>query len=299
MKLFITGGTGFVGTALSGFLLNNGHKVIATGTSSAHKLSGRKNFQFISADTTQKGPWQESLKDMDGIINLAGKNIFRLWTDNYKNQIYNSRILTTRHLVEALPENSNVILLSASAAGYYGDKGDKPLDEKATSGTDFLAKVCVNWENEAMEAKTKGVRVVTMRFGVVMGKNGGALSKMVLPFRFFMGGPIGKGLQWFPWIHIEDLIRAILYILETHDIKGPVNFTAPNPIQYLDLARTLGKVLHRPSFMPVPAVFIRFIMGELGKSFLNSQRVISEKLTTSGFSFTYPELLPALSNSIS
>ncbi len=296
MKLFITGGTGFVGTTLSETLLNKGHKVIATGTSSSHKLTGRKHFEFISADTTQQGPWQESLKDIDGVINLAGKNIFRLWTDEYKNQIYNSRILTTRHLVDALPENKDIILLSTSAAGYYGDQGDEILDEKASSGTDFLAKVCIDWENEAIHAEKKGVRVVTMRFGVVMGKNGGALSKMVLPFRFFMGGPLGKGLQWFPWIHIEDLIAAILFILGIPDIRGPVNFTAPNPVQYRDFAHTLGNVIHRPSSMPVPAVLIRLLMGELGKSFLNSQRVIPEKLTVSGFSFSYPELRMALSN---
>ncbi len=296
MKIFMTGGTGFVGMALSNILLDKGHEVIATGTSQNHTLSGQSNFTFISADTTQKGAWQESLSDINAVINLAGRNIFGLWTEDYKNQIYNSRILTTRHIVEALPENRNITFLSTSAAGYYGDQGDTVLDESGNPGHDFLAGVCMDWEKEAMAAKTKGARVVTMRFGVVLGHNGGALSKMAVPFRFFVGGPLGNGLQWFPWIHMTDLMNAVLFLLDTPGLDGPVNFTAPGSVRHKAFARALGTVLHRPSILPLPGVVIRLVMGELGKSFLNSQRVVPEKLTQADFTFTYPELLTALSD---
>lgn len=296
MKIFITGGTGFVGMALCDMLMEKGHEVVATGTSEIHRLSGREHFTFISADTTKQGRWQESLSEIDAVINFAGKNIFGLWTREYKKQIYDSRILTTRHVVEALPEDRHVTLLSTSAAGYYGDQGDTVLDESGEPGKDFLARVCTDWEKEAMAAKKKGANVVTMRFGVVLGKDGGALSKMSIPFRLFMGGPLGNGLQWFPWIHITDLMNAVLFLLEESDLDGPINFASPGAVRHKAFARALGSILHRPSFFPLPGVLIRLVMGELGKSFLNSQRVAPEKLIQGGFTFTYPDLDMALSS---
>ena len=197
MKIFITGGSGFVGTDLSRYLVRKGHSVIAAGRSPSHKLDGHENFQYISADTTQKGDWQNALGQVDAAVNLAGINILRLWTDNYKDQIYDSRILTTRNLVEAMQGNKGVTLCSASAAGYYGNRGNEILKEDARQGDDFLAKVCIDWEKEAYQAEAKGIRVVTMRFGVVLGKNGGALRKMLPAFKFFLGGPMGNGKHWF------------------------------------------------------------------------------------------------------
>ncbi len=294
MKIFITGGSGFVGTRLIHDLIDRGHRVIAVGTSSAHKNPPNENFRYISADTTLKGPWQDALEDVDAIINLAGKNIFKLWRDTYKNQIYNSRILTTRNLVEAVPERKGIILCSTSGAGYYGNRADEMLTEDALPGNDFLAKVSIDWEKAAFLAEKKGVRVAAMRFGVVLDKNGGALAKMIPAFKSFAGGPLGKGLQWFPWIHMDDLISAIHFILENNDIKGPVNFCAPNPIRNRDFGKALGNVLKRPSFMKIPSFMIRLVMGEMGTLLTNSQKVIPHKLLRHGFKFQYPDIDAAL-----
>jgi hypothetical protein len=290
MKIFITGGSGFVGTNLSFYLLEKGHSIIAVGTSLSHKVISHENFRYISADTTKKGAWQDALKDVDAVINLAGKNIFKLWSDNYKKQIYKSRILTTRNLVEAMPDKKDTILCSTSAAGYYGDRADEVLKEDSLPGYNFLAKVCIDWEKEAFQAQAKGIRVAAMRFGVVLGKNGGALAKMVPAFKFFAGGPLGSGLQWFPWIHMDDLIAAIIFILENPDVKGPLNFCSPNPVRNRDFAKTLGKVLSRPSFMRAPSFMIRLIMGEMGKSLMSSQRAIPDKFLKHGFTFQYPDI---------
>ena len=294
MKIFITGGSGFVGTHLVQDLLYRGHRVIAVGTSSAHKNPPNENFRYISADTTLKGPWQDVLEDVDAIINLAGRNIFKLWSDTYKNQIYNSRILTTRNLVEAVPESKGIILCSTSGAGYYGNRADEVLMEDASPGSDFLAKVSIDWEKEAFLAEKKGVRVAAMRFGVVLDKNGGALAKMIPAFKSFAGGPLGSGLQWFPWIHMDDLISAINFILENDEIKGPVNFCAPNPIRNRDFGKALGNVLKRPSFMKVPLFMIRLVMGEMGTLLTNSQKVIPHKLLRHGFKFQHPDIDHAL-----
>jgi len=294
MKIFIAGGSGFVGTRLIHDLIDRGHRVIAVGTSSAHKNPPNENFRYISADTTLKGPWQDALEDVDAIINLAGRNIFKLWSDTYKNQIYNSRILTTRNLVEAVPESKGIILCSTSGAGYYGNRADEVLTEDASSGSDFLAKVGIDWEKEAFLAEKKGVRVVAMRFGVVLDKNGGALAKMIPAFKCFAGGPLGSGLQWFPWIHMADLISAINFILETNEIKGPVNFCAPHPIKNRDFSKALGNVLNRPSFMKVPSFMIRLVVGEMGTLLTNSQKVIPHKLLRHGFKFQHPDIDSAL-----
>ena len=294
MKIFITGGSGFVGTHLVQDLLYRGHRVIAVGTSSAHKNPPNENFRYISADTTLKGFWQDVLEDVDAIINLAGRNIFKLWSDTYKNQIYNSRILTTRNLVEAVPESKGIIFCSTSGAGYYGNRADEVLMEDASPGSDFLAKVCIDWEKEAFLAEKKGVRVAAMRFGVVLDKNGGALAKMIPAFKSFAGGPLGTGLQWFPWIHMNDLISAINFIIENNEIKGPVNFCAPNPIRNRDFGKALGNVLKRPSFMKVPLFMIRLVMGEMGTLLTNSQKAIPHKLLRHGFKFQHPDIDHAL-----
>jgi len=294
MKIFITGGSGFVGTRLIHDLIDRGHHVIAVGTSSAHRNPPNQNFRYISADTTLKGPWQDALEDVDAVINLAGRNIFKLWSDAYKKLIYDSRILTTRNLVEALPHREGIILCSTSGAGYYGNRADESLTEDASSGSDFLANVCIDWEKEAFLAEKKGVRVAAMRFGVVLDKNGGALAKMIPAFKSFAGGPLGSGRQWFPWIHMADLISAINFILETNEIKGPVNFCAPNPVRNRDFGKSLGNVLKRPSFMKVPSFMIRLVVGEMGTLLTNSQKVIPHTLLRHGFKFQHPDIDAAL-----
>jgi uncharacterized protein (TIGR01777 family) len=296
MKIFISGGTGFVGTTLVRYLLDIGHSVIATGSSSTHESVDHENFLFISADTTKKGPWQDSLNNVDALINLAGRTIFNRWSERYKKEIYNSRILTTRNLVEAIPDNKEVVLCSTSAVGYYGDRGEEILKEDAVPGNDFLATVSMDWEKEAFLAEEKGARVAIMRFGVVLGKNGGALAKMIPAFKSFAGGPVGSGDQWFPWIHMDDLISAMMFIIENQEMKGPVNFCAPNPVRNRDFAKALGKVLGRPSFMKTPSFMIRTLMGEMGTALLGSQRVVPDKLLKNGFEFQYPEIGKALRN---
>lgn len=299
MHIFISGGTGFVGVHLSDYLLAKGHHVTAVGTSNRHPLQGKDRFIFISSDTTDGGKWQDSLSNVDAVINLAGRNIFRYWTKKYKSLMYDSRIQTTRNIVDALPKEKNIIFLSTSAAGYYGSRGEERLEENALPGDDYLSNLCVDWEREALRAEEKGARVAIMRFGVVLGKNGGALSKMLPAFRCFVGGPLGNGMQWFPWIHLTDLISAMDFLLEKQHISGPVNLCAPTAVRQGDFAKALGNVLHRPSFFRVPAFVLRLFMGELGSSLLESQRVVPGKLQDEGYMFHYQGLQEALQDIVS
>jgi uncharacterized protein len=296
MKVFISGGLGFVGQHLSEYLLNQGHQVIASGTRPDPGKIRHKNFQYIQANTQRKGDWQKSLKDVDAVVNLAGRSIFNFWTEAYKQRMYDSRILTTRNIVEALPKNRKIVLCSASAAGYYGDRGDESLTEQSENGKDFLAKITKDWESEAFNAQESGHRVAVMRFGVVLGRDGGAIKQMFPLFRLGVGGPLGTGKQWFPWIHIEDLLFAIAFILKNDIANGAFNFCAPEPVRQGDFAQTLGKMLCRPAFMPAPAFIFRHILGEFGASLLNSQKAIPDRLSEVGFSFEYPNIEDALEN---
>ncbi|MDD2390784.1 MAG: TIGR01777 family oxidoreductase [Desulfobacterales bacterium] len=296
MNIVITGGLGFVGSYLSTFFLEKGAHVTAIGLRPTQNLIYHGRFRYISADTTQPGAWQNELSACDAVINLAGKSIFKRWSPTYKKQIRDSRILTTKQVVEALPENAETVLCSGSAVGYYGGRGEDVLTETQLSGDDFLAGVCRDWEAEAVKATQKGIRVVTARLGIVMGQNGGALQKMLPAFRSFVGGPIGSGMQWFSWIHLEDLASAFLYAIETPRINGPLNFCSPYPVRNRELAATLGDILNRPAFVPVPAFMIRLVMGEFGNSLLYSIRTVPDRLTRHGFEFHYPGIRNALVN---
>ena len=230
----------------------------------------------------------------DVVINLAGASIFRRWKDEAKQLIYDSRILTTRNVAEAMLREKGALLCSTSAVGYYGFRGDEELTEDDSPGDDFLANVCVDWEGEALKAADKGVRVVVTRFGIVLGRTGGVLGRMIPAFKRFVGGPLGSGEQWFSWIHMEDLLNAFLFVFDNQAIHGPINFCSPNPIRNRDLARALGKVLRRPSFLRTPAFMLRLILGEFGSVLLKGQRVMPAKLLRHGFSFQYPEITGAL-----
>ncbi|MBF0260057.1 MAG: TIGR01777 family protein [Desulfamplus sp.] len=327
MNIMVTGASGFVGTHLCATLLKKKHHVTGVGTSKKHILQDSDRFEWISADTTLEGEWQDKVRTSDVIINLTGKNIFGYWTQKYKEQIYRSRVLTTENIVAAMPKINDTaiesgksdpslsdgmmssmsgvagslksgyrkpVLLNTSAIGYYGDRGEDKLTETDRSGNDFLAKVCMDWENEAFKAEEKGARVVVMRFGVVLGRDGGALKKMVPAFKFFAGGPLGKGIHWFPWIHIDDLLNAVLMLIENKNISGAVNFVSPGAIRHREFASELGHALNRPSLMPAPAFMIKTVMGELGEAFLSSQKAIPDVLNKSGFSFKFPDLRSAL-----
>jgi uncharacterized protein len=298
MKVFITGANGFVGTNLSGAFLREGHQVTALIRSEKKGEHLPGEVYRVIGESTKTGKWQESVAGHDVLINLAGASIFNRWNEEYKRLLRDTRILTTRNLVEAIPGEAGpgVTLLSASAVGYYGFREDEELSETGSAGAGFLAQLARDWENEASKASEKGVRVVITRFGVVLGEDGGALDQMVKPFRFFVGGPLGSGRQWFSWIHIEDLIRAAQFVISRPDIDGPVNFTAPGPIRNKDLAETIGAVLRRPSFTPAPGFMIRLALGEFGSVILKGQRVIPGVLRSKGFNFNFPDMETALRN---
>ena len=294
MKILITGGTGFIGTTITSVLLEKGHYIVATGTSPRPDIVSHDRFRFIQADTAHEGPWQAVLEDVDGVINLAGRSIMGRWTKRYKKEIYNSRVLTTRNVVDALAVHRGTFLCSASAVGYYGDRGDDILTESEPPGKNYLAKVGQDWEEEALRAEEHGIRTVVMRFGIVLGKGGGALEKMIPAFRMFVGGPLGDGSQWFPWIHMQDVVSACLFVTQNEQLKGTFNFCSPNPVRNRELAKTLGRVLGVPAVMPSPKLMLRLALGEASSALFDSLRVVPENLLNSGFSFKYPELEDAI-----
>ncbi|MBS3758740.1 MAG: TIGR01777 family oxidoreductase [Desulfobacterales bacterium] len=294
MAILVTGSSGFVGAHLVPALLENGYQVMGVDRLPPKQPIQDSAFRFIEADTSQPGSWQEAIEEADAVVNLAGVNIFRRWSKQAKALIYNSRITTTRNLVEALPEGKGVVFCSTSAVGYYGYRGDETVDESGAAGSDFLAKIAVDWEGEALKAEKKGARVVLDRFGVILGKNGGALASMLPAYRMFVGGPLGNGKQWFPWVHMDDLVSAHLFVLENPQISGPVNFSAPNPVRNREFSATLARVLNRPAFFKMPAFLLRLVAGEFGDMLLNGQRVYPKKLVEQGFEFKYPELEAAV-----
>ena len=283
-----------MGTLLSKKLLEKGHYVTAMARGRGKGRIEHDKYHYVSADAQEKGPWQQALHDHDAVINLAGVTIFRRWNSKYKQAILDSRVLTTRRVVEALPENSSFTFINTSAAGYYGFTGDEELTEDSSPGNDFLARVCQDWEGEAFKAESKKVRRVITRFGVVLQQHGGALEQMIPPFKMGLGGPLGSGKQWFSWIHADDLTSAFLFILENKELNGAFNFTAPNPLTNKSMAKALGKALGRPAFIPVPGFMLKMIMGEFGDTLLHGQRVIPKRLMDAGFVFKHPEMLPAL-----
>jgi hypothetical protein len=298
MKIFVTGATGFVGSPLVAWLLERRHEVTGTGRRAPGELSTHRRFRFVSADTTRPGPWQEALAEADAVVNLAGQPLFGRWTDARKRQIRESRILTTRHVVDAMARAKPAVLVSASGVGFYGGRGDDPLTESEPAGEGFIARLAVDWEAEALKARAHGHRVVLARLGIVLGSKGGALAQMLPAFKAFLGGPLGSGRQWFPWIHQEDLLRAIAHSLEDEGLSGPVNACSPNPVRHRDLARALGKVLGRPAVMPAPAFMVRLVLGEFGGLLLDSQRALPDKLVARRFRFRHADILRALQSLI-
>ncbi|MFP4225163.1 MAG: TIGR01777 family oxidoreductase [Desulfobacterales bacterium] len=294
MNVLITGSSGFVGSHLIPFLLESGYQAIGVDRTPAKKPISDPRFRFIEADTTQPGDWQDAVNEADAVINLAGVSIFRRWSEKAKKLIYDSRILTTRNVVAALAEGKDAVLCSTSAVGFYGPRGDETINESAAAGDDFLARISIDWEGEALQAEKKGARVVLGRFGIILGKAGGALGTMLPAFRLGLGGPLGNGRQWSPWIHMTDLLRAHRFVLEHPEVSGPVNFAAPNPVTNRELAQTLGKVLSRPAFFKVPGFVLRMASGELGEMLLNGQRAYPARLLEKGFEFKYPALEQAL-----
>lgn len=301
MKVFITGGTGFIGRSLVRLLVQRRHSALVLTRHPHAQLSSGKDVTFIVGNPVKPGSWQNNLKECDAVFNLAGSSIFQRWTKANKKDILDSRILTTRNIVEALREREQkeAHLLNASAIGYYGYHGDETLDEGGgeSAGTDFLASVAAEWEAEAQKAEEHGVRVVLCRFGIVMGRNGGALPKLFLLFKWGLGSPLGSGKQWFSWVHEQDLSNILCHLLENKNVRGPVNCTAPHPVRNRDMTKILASVLKRPAFLPpVPGLMLRLVLGKFAENLIKGQRVIPAKLEHQGFSFLFPEIQQAFND---
>jgi uncharacterized protein (TIGR01777 family) len=296
MKILITGGTGFVGAQLTSRFIQDGNEVTILTRSKKGPEKGPAGVSYLQGDPTQKGSWQEAIKNHDAIINLAGASIFSRWTEEHKKAIRESRVSTTQNIVEGIPSRpqKKMTLFSTSAVGYYGFCGDEELIEDSPPGDDFLARIAVEWEGEALKAKEKGARVVITRFGIVLGEKGGALSQMIPLFKKYIGGPIGSGRQWFSWVHIRDLAEAFVFLMKHPEISGPVNVCSPNPVRNKDLAKALGRALHKPSFIPAPGFMVKLVLGEFGSIILEGQRVIPRRLLDHGFIFQYPDIDKAL-----
>jgi uncharacterized protein (TIGR01777 family) len=298
MKIVISGGTGFIGRPLCAALCQEGHRVtvLTRRQEEAQRLCGSA-VTAIEWNGRKTGAWEHCLEDADAVINLAGAPIADgRWTDARKRLLSESRVLSTRLLVEALSRSSSKprTLVSASGIGYYGASDDRVLNEGATHGQGFLADLCLAWEAEAVRAVEMGVRVVLLRTGMVLEQDGGALPKMLLPFRFFAGGPIMPGTQWVSWIHRRDHIGLIHWALTTPNVSGPVNAVAPEAVTMNQFCDALGRVLHRPSWLPVPGFALQAALGELGTLMTTGQRVTPAKALSGGYVFHYPTLEPAL-----
>ena len=272
MRVLVAGASGLIGSALTRALRERGDAAVALP-------------RFESA------PW--SVEGADAVVNLAGASVAgKRWSPAYKKEIEQSRVLTTRALVDAIraAQRKPRVLINASAVGYYGGRGDEVLDESAAPGADFLANVARQWEAEAQRAP---VRSVQLRTGIVLSARGGALEKMLPPFKAFVGGPVGSGRQWFPWIHLADEVAAILWCID-REVTGPVNLAAPGIVTMKEFAKALGRALHRPSWAPVPAAPLRILLGEFASALLEGQRAVPKKLLDSGFRFRFENVDAAL-----
>lgn len=299
MNILITGGTGFIGKELRETLLKTGNNlVIITRNPKKYEDESASNQRFISWDDDLVS----EMENADVVINLAGENLFgQRWNEQVKENIYNSRIDSTRSLVEAMgaAEKKPSIFISASASGIYGDQGDTILTEEFEAANDFLAKVCKDWEEESQKAGELGVRVVNPRIGIVLEEGGGALEKMIPPFKFFVGGPIGDGKQHMSWIHRSDLVKALIFPIDNEKLEGAYNVCSPNPATMNEVADTLGDVMNRPSFFRVPKFALDIVLGEAAQPITGSIRMQPKKLQVSGFEFRFEELEEALADIIS
>jgi uncharacterized protein (TIGR01777 family) len=286
MRVAVTGATGMIGRALVDALSSRGDEVTP--------LSRSTNWKEPKASP----PPLDALRGRDAVVHLLGEPIAQRWSDAAKREIRDSRIVSTRNLVNGLaelpePERPRV-LVSQSGAGWYGHRGDERLDESAPAGSDFLAQLSADWEAEARRAEELAVRVVVNRTGVVLSPTGGALAKMLPFFKAGIGGPVAGGKQYVPWVHLDDVVGAILFELDTEAASGPVNVTAPEPVTNRDLSKALGRVLHRPAFAPVPALAVKLLYGEMADIVTTGQRAVPARLTELGYRFKQPELEAAL-----
>ena len=295
MNVTITGGTGFIGRRLVARLLAEGHSVHLLGRSAPPG-----GVRFTAWDPATGEPPQESLAGADALVYLAGAPVAQRWTRKARRTIRASRIQGTRLLIAALSRLSQKpsALICASAIGIYGARGDEVLTESSPPGQGFLADVCREWESSADLAKVLGLRVVKLRIGVVLGPGGGALARMLPPFKAGLGGRLGSGRQWMSWIHLDDLVELIRFAVEQPSLRGAVNATSPNPVTNAAFTATLAEVLKRPAVLPVPAFLLKTAFGAMAEILLDSQRVLPQAAQAAGFRFQYPDLEAALRHAL-
>ncbi len=298
MNVVVAGGTGFIGSSLIPLLRLGGHDVVVL-TRDTSRAPLKADVKLVRWDGVTQGEWAVHVRNADAVINMAGESIGSgRWTPSRKERIVTSRINATRALLESirLGEKRPSLFISSSAVGYYGpvDSGDVTEDHPPGSG--FLADVCLRWEQEASAVGELGPRVVILRTGVVIGEKGGALERMLLPFRLYAGGPVGSGKQWFPWVHGDDMAGVILFALGHPELAGPVNVVAPESVDMRAFCAALGVALSRPSWIPVPAMALRAALGEMADMVLTGQRVVPAKLLALGYRFRYPALAAALAS---
>jgi len=289
VKVVVAGANGLIGSHLAGALRERGDTVVPL-------VRTPRAPGDVRWDPGAAGEWTRALDGCDAVVNLAGANVgARRWSEGYKSEIRESRIRSTRALVDAMAgaRSKPRVFVSASAVGYYGGRGDEEVTESTPAGSDFLAQVCREWEGEALRAEQLGVRTVLLRTGVVLDRNDGALKKMIPPFKAFVGGPIGSGKQWVPWIHIDDEVGVILWALDG-GVRGPVDAVSPNPARMKEFARELGRALGRPALFPVPGAALRLAVGEMAEVLLDGQKASARKAVDGGYRFRFADLPAAL-----
>lgn len=300
MRVTITGATGMLGRRLVEELIDRGDDVtvLSRDAAKAERLFGGRVTAATWAEPKRAAPPAEALSRRDGVVHLLGEPVAQRWTDGARREIRDSRVLATRNLVarlSTLPDDERpAVLVSQSASGFYGPRGDEPVTEDEPAGDDFLADVCVGWEAEAQAAATLGVRIAVTRTGVVLSDSGGALEKMLPPFKLGVGGPVAGGRQYVPWIHADDVIGALVLCLGDLRAEGPINLSAPEPATNAALSKALGRVLHRPAFAPVPALAVKALYGEMAQIVTTGVRAVPARLQELGYDFRQPRLEQAL-----
>ena len=298
MKIAIVGGSGLIGKFLAEELKNRGEYLLLISRNSENSKAKIPIYDdYFTWDYKTSASLEKKINSFDVVINLTGASIGgKRWIKSYLKEIRNSRVIITELISKAICncKEKPDLFISSSAIGFYGNVKDNLLDESSKQGDDFLAKICVEWEEESKIVEKWNIRLANIRTGVVLANEGGALDKMLLPFKLFVGGPLGSGKQWFPWIHIKDEIKSILFIIDNKKINGPVNLVAPNHITMNQFSKTLGKVLNRPSFFRVPKFILRIVIGKATENILASQKAVPAKLLNNGFKFNYISIEAAL-----
>ncbi|MBN1311397.1 MAG: TIGR01777 family oxidoreductase [Anaerolineae bacterium] len=302
MRVIITGGTGLIGQALAESLVRDGHETIILSRSPEKASNLPMGAQLVEWDARTPTGWGNLIDDDSAIVNLAGANLAgegffpERWTAGRKQLIIDSRLNAAKAVFDAIEAASAkpAVVIQASAVGYYGPRGSEEISEEDEPGEDFAAQVCVAWENSLADLEDLGVRYTIIRTGLVLSKQGGVLSRLTLPFRYFAGGPLGSGRQWMSWIHLADEVWAIRLLLKNRSASGVFNLTAPQPVTNAEFSRALGRVMGRPSLLPVPAFIFRQVFGEVSTIVLDGQRVLPKRLLDLGFTFLFPGLEPAL-----